>query len=155
MYRYRMTSKCHVSIVFSLCSGYTFHYSDVIMRTMAYQITAVSMVCSTVWSDGDQGKHLSSASLAFVGGIHRWPVNSPHKGPVTLKMFPFDDVIMRPTWLEVSCQFALEMGEKKEKCRNHLADAFGQYNHMKKFSCFPGPAWYSERQYSRSRSQIR
>ena len=27
-------------------------------------------------------------------GIHRWPVNSPHKGTVTRKMFPFDDVIM-------------------------------------------------------------
>ena len=39
-------------------------------------------------------KHQSSASLAFVGGIHRWPVNSPHKGPVTRKMFPFDDVII-------------------------------------------------------------
>ena len=35
-----------------------------------------------------------SASLAFVRGIHRWPVNSPHKGPVTRKMFPFNDVIM-------------------------------------------------------------
>ena len=33
-------------------------------------------------------------SLAFVRGIHRWPVNSPHKGPVTRKMLPFDDVIM-------------------------------------------------------------
>ena len=32
--------------------------------------------------------------MAFVRGIHRWPVNSPHKGPVTRKMFPFDDVIM-------------------------------------------------------------
>ena len=42
----------------------------------------------------DQGKHQSSASLAFVSGIHRWPVNSPHKGPVTRKMFPFDDVSM-------------------------------------------------------------
>ena len=39
-------------------------------------------------------KTLSSASLAFVRGIHRWPVNSPHNGPVTRKMFPFDDVIM-------------------------------------------------------------
>ena len=38
--------------------------------------------------------HQSSASLAFVRGIHRWPVNSPHKLPVTRKMFPFDDVIM-------------------------------------------------------------
>ena len=27
-------------------------------------------------------------------GVHRGPVNSPHKGPVTRKMFPFDDVIM-------------------------------------------------------------
>ena len=27
-------------------------------------------------------------------GIHRWPVNSPHKEPVTRKIFPFDDVIM-------------------------------------------------------------
>ena len=36
----------------------------------------------------------SSASLAFVRGIRRWPVNSPHKRPVTRKMFPFDDVIM-------------------------------------------------------------
>ena len=39
-------------------------------------------------------KHRSPASRAFVGGIHRWPVNSPHKGPVTRKRFPFDDVII-------------------------------------------------------------
>ena len=42
----------------------------------------------------DQRKHQSSASLAFVRGIHRWSVNSPRKGPVTRKMVPFDDVIM-------------------------------------------------------------
>ena len=35
------------------------------------------------------------ASLAFARGIHQWPVDSTHKGPVTRKMFPFDDVIMR------------------------------------------------------------
>ena len=45
----------------------------------------------------NQRKHQSSASLAFVRGIHRWPVNSLHKGPVTRKMFPFDDVIMTMT----------------------------------------------------------
>ena len=49
---------------------------------------------STVYSGADQRKHQSSASLAFVPGIHRWPMNSPHKGPVTRIMFPFDDVIM-------------------------------------------------------------
>ena len=43
----------------------------------------------------DQRKHQSSVSLAFVRGIHRWPVNSPHKGPVMQKMFPFDDIIMK------------------------------------------------------------
>ena len=43
---------------------------------------------------GDKKKHQSSASLAFVRGIHRGPVNSPHKWPVTRKMLPFDDVII-------------------------------------------------------------
>ena len=70
------------------------HYSEVIMGPIASQITSLTIVYSTVYSDADQRKHQSSASLAFVRGIHRWPVNSPHKGPVTRKMFPFDDVIM-------------------------------------------------------------
>ena len=66
------------------------HYSDAIMRAMASQITGVSIVCSNLSSGAGQRKHQSSASLAFVRGICRWPV----KGPVTRKMFPFDDVIM-------------------------------------------------------------
>ena len=45
-------------------------------------------------SSTGQRKHQSSASLAFLPGIHRWPVNSPHKGPVTRKLLPFDDVLM-------------------------------------------------------------
>ena len=60
-----------------------YHYSDVIMSKMASQITSVLIVYLTVCSGPDQRKHHSSASLAFVRGIHRWPVNSPHKGPVT------------------------------------------------------------------------
>ena len=71
------------------------HYSDVIMGGMASQITSVMIVYSAVYSGADQWKHQSSSSLAFVWGIHRWPVNSPHKWPVTRKMFPFDDVIMK------------------------------------------------------------
>ena len=66
------------------------HYCDVTMGKMAYLITSLTSVYSTVHSGADQ----SSASLAFVWGIHRRPVNSPHKGPVNRKMFPFDDVIM-------------------------------------------------------------
>ena len=64
------------------------------MGTMASQITSLTIVYSTVYLGADQRKHESSASLAFVRGIHRGPVNFPHKWPVTLKMFPFDDVIM-------------------------------------------------------------
>ena len=70
------------------------HYQDIIMNSLSSQITSLTIVYSTVYSRGDQRKHQSSASLAFVWGIHRGPVNSPHKGPVTRKMFPFDDVIM-------------------------------------------------------------
>ena len=47
-----------------------------------------------VYSGADERKHQRSASLVFVRGIHRRPVNSPHKGPVTREMIPFDDVIM-------------------------------------------------------------
>ena len=71
------------------------HYKDVIMGVIASQITSLTIVYSTVYSDADQRKHQSSASLAFVRGIHRRPVNSPHKWPVTRKMFPVDDVIMK------------------------------------------------------------
>ena len=71
------------------------HYTDIIMSAMAYQITGVMIVYSTICSGADQRKHQRSSSQAFVRGIHRWPVNSPHKDPVTRKMFPFDDVLMR------------------------------------------------------------
>ena len=70
------------------------HYSDVIMSAMVSQITSLTIVYSTVYSGADQRKPQSSVSLAFVRGIHRSPVNSPHKEPVTRKMFPFDDVTM-------------------------------------------------------------
>ena len=64
------------------------------MSAMASQITSLTIVNSIVHSGADQRKHQSSASLVFVRGIHRSPVNSPHKWPVTWKVFPFDDVIM-------------------------------------------------------------
>ena len=74
--------------------SFSYHYSDVLMTTIASQFTSLTIVYSTVDSGADQSKHQSFASLAFVWGIHRGPVNSPHKWPVTRKMFPFDDVIM-------------------------------------------------------------
>ena len=75
------------------------HYCDVIMGAMASQITSLPVVYSTVYSGADQRKHQSSASLTFVRGIHRWPVNSAHKWPVTRQMFSFDNVIMAQNFL--------------------------------------------------------
>ena len=64
------------------------------MSLMASQIANLTIVYSTVYSGADQRKHQSSASLAFVREFTGGPVNSPHKRPVTRKIFPFDDVIM-------------------------------------------------------------
>ena len=74
------------------------HCCDVIMGAVVSQIISVTIVYSTIHSGADQRKHQSSASLTFVRGIPRWPVNSPSKWPVMRKMFPFDDVIM---WRDV------------------------------------------------------
>ena len=77
-----------------LNSCWSYHYCHVIVGAVASQITSLTIVYSTAYSDADQRKHQSSASLAFVRGIYRGPVNSPYKWLVTRKMFPFDDVIM-------------------------------------------------------------
>ena len=69
-----------------------FHYSDVIMSRMASQITSVSIVFSIVGSFIGPRKPESSASRKFV--THLLPIDSPHKGPVTRKMFPLNDAIM-------------------------------------------------------------
>ena len=64
------------------------------MSAMASQIISLTILYSTVYSGTDQGKHQRSASLAFVREIHRSPVNSPHKGPVT-RIFFYDVIIYR------------------------------------------------------------
>ena len=83
-------------IILRIIYAIEWHNSDVIMSAMASQITGDSIVCS----GANQRKHQSSASLAFVRGIHRWPVDSLHKGPVTRIMFSFDEVIMKYGWLD-------------------------------------------------------
>ena len=94
------------------------HYSDVIMGAMMSQITSLTIAYPTVHSGVHQRKHQSSASMAFVWGIHRSPVISPHKWSVTRKMFPFDDVIMefannviQCTMFHVSCRNSLALGK--------------------------------------------
>ena len=69
------------------------HYNNVIMRTMASQITSIGIAYSTLYSGADQRKHQSSAWLAFVRRLHRWRVKSPHNGPVMGKIFPLDVIV--------------------------------------------------------------
>ena len=95
------------------------------MGAMASQITSLTIVYSTVNSGADQRKHQSSASLAFVRGIHWWTVYSPHKGPVTRKMFLFDDVIMwtvsGAVYLEMLCKYynvVLSVEGSTDECNN-------------------------------------
>ena len=87
-------SKYLTNLVRSVIFPIFTHYNDVIMGAIASQITSLMTVYSTFYSGVDQRKQQSSASLAFVRGIHRWTVNSPHKWPVMRINFPFDDVIM-------------------------------------------------------------
>ena len=99
------------NISFNLCWWWILpvnHYNDVNMSAMASQITSLTIVYWTVYSGADQRKLQSSASLAFVRGIHRGAVNSPHKWPVTRKMFPFDDVIMWQRLVLTFCQMCYE-----------------------------------------------
>ena len=109
------------------------HYNDVIMSAMASQITSLMIVYSTVYSGADEKRHQNSASLAFVRGIHRWPVNSPHKGPVTREMFPFDDVIMLITWQKnVPCDSLFG----KQNSPHTTDDIFKRILWVKMFICW-------------------
>ena len=100
-WNYSQYEKCTSTVAFNVSDIPSYmrmvllcHYNDVIMGAIVYQITSLSIVYSIVYSDADQRKHQSFTSLAFVRGIHRGPVNSSHKWPVTRKMFPCDDVLM-------------------------------------------------------------
>ena len=80
MRRYLYTETSSSFMPLTIANSGPTHYSDVIMSTMASQITSLMIVYSTVYSGADQKRHQSSTSLAFVRGIHRLPLNSPHKG---------------------------------------------------------------------------
>ena len=124
----------------------TWHYSDVIMGAIASPITSLTIVYWTVYSGTDQGEHQNSPSQAFVRVIDRSSVNSPHKGPVTRKMFPFDDVIMTRTYAQLRPDFELGMEAHTRPSQatifyityacfvtlvNHIPDNSGHTNHVK------------------------
>ena len=108
---------CLYDVMFFQCTSLSIHLynelcitycSEVIMSAMAYQITGVSIVCSTVCPGADQGKYQRSASLASVRGIHRWPADSPHKGSVTRKSFH----LMTSSWF---CKLFKSLNDYKKK----------------------------------------
>ena len=113
------------------------------MSTMASQITGVSIVYSAVCSGAHQRIYQSSASLAFVKGIYRWPVDSPYKGSLTRNCFNF---------MTSSCHFLiqpLELGANikmlysnvydtayKSLWSNEIKDGMLQYSHVNEYQCF-------------------
>ena len=107
--------------------------NDVIISPMASEITSLTIVYSSVYSGAYQRKHQSSASLAFVRGIRRWPVNSTRKGPVTRKVFPFDDVIMCSASIE-NCYNHIQLGEVSSTCTLTAMFIWFINNHTRYFS---------------------
>ena len=95
------------------------------MGPMASQITSLTIVHSAVHSGADQRKHQGSASLAFVRGIHRWAVKSPHTGPITRKKYPFDDIII-PSANELTMNYIgkIDMWQTTIKHKNNECTAF-------------------------------
>ena len=87
--------KCVINMFITVTFSRRVHYNDIIMSAVASQITSLTIVYSTIYSVTDQRKHQSSTSQAFMRGIYRWLVNSPQEGPVTQKLFPLDDIIMK------------------------------------------------------------
>ena len=86
-YDFAVWSLCGLKSWWGYQSSVRWHCNAVIMSAMASQITSLTIVYSTVYLGANQRKHQSSASLDFVWGIYQWPVNSPHKWPVTRKCF--------------------------------------------------------------------
>ena len=135
-------------------SGTLTHYDDVIMGAMESQITSLTVVYSTVYSDADQRKHQSSTSLAFVRRIHRGPVtglcagNSPVTGEFPAQMASnaenvsaFDDVIMnRINGSASSISMDLNGFERVSKLiRRNPAENNQQNNLYAPIQCFVQP----------------
>ena len=100
------------------------HYSDVMMNAMASKITSVSIVYLKSAQAQIKENIKAPRHWPFVRGIHRWPVISPHKGPVTRKMLPLRDVIMSNGvmlsrfWKSVCSGNVCALCEKQVECWN-------------------------------------
>ena len=86
---------------------FPYHYDDVRMGAIASQITSRTSVYSTVYSDADKKKHQSSASLAFLWGIHRDRWIPRTKGQLRRKCFHLMTsrllIYIIPWYMQVYC----------------------------------------------------
>ena len=110
-----------------------------VQQIKSSEITSRTIVYSIIHSGAYQRKHHSSASLAFVRGFHRSPVNYPHIGPITRKMFPFDDVIMI-TWDNADILPVGSLGPDFSEIFYRTLESFLQYNAFK--MCSKYRYWY-------------
>ena len=101
---------------------YAIHYSDAIMSTMASHIICVSIVCRTVCSGVDQRNHQNSASLAFVSGIHPWPVDFHHNSCKTNS----NECVSLRRWskINISQQINGDFHERINDCKEAFVQAF-------------------------------
>ena len=102
------------------------HYGDVIMSAMTYQITGVSIVCSTICSGANWFKKskfrvtgLCEGNLTVTGGF-------PSQGPVTRNMFPFDDIITQHG--DYGMQFCIQAIELSLTTKHETWDYFGNHS---------------------------
>ena len=100
-----------------------YHYVDVIMTTVASQITSLAVVYSIVYSGADERKHQSSASLAFVRGIHRDRWIPRTNGQLRGKCFH----LMTSSWLarirsgsQYLVSYGLNVTHEKHHCVLHV-----------------------------------
>ena len=69
-----------------------YHYTEVIMGDGVPNHQPHHCLLTRLF--GRRSTKISKLLVHGLYGGHRWSMNSPHKWPVTRKMFPFDDVIM-------------------------------------------------------------
>ena len=119
------------------------HFNDIIMSTMASQITSLTIIYSTVYSGADQRKHESSASLVFLRRIQRRPVNSPHALLERLypifPMFRFEHAIksnqiLDPQFLLTKPEFACQASDVTNQARQSGL-TWGLYWHLYLTQC--------------------
>ena len=101
-------TSCGINLSAVCSPSWMFLYTDVTMGTIASKITSFTIVYSTVYSDADQRKYQSSASLAFVQG------NSPEAGEFPAQMASYEENVS--IWWRLHVLSRLTFNLKTHSC---------------------------------------